>query len=188
MPGQHIVEDDAADARLDALALLVVLEHAEGGGHLRVVGQTHLDLGLQVVEGKAIKLHPLVCTAFNADFDGDQMAVHVPLGRNGRSSRRACRAGSGGSGPACPSAYRRWTSADGCRGRSRGDPTGKGQKRAKAVKRLKVVDAFLKSDNKPSDMILDVIPVIPPDLRPMVQLDGGRFATRTRPGAGPCAR
>ena len=54
---------------------------------------------------------------------------------------------------------------------------GKGQKRAKAVKRLKVVDAFMKSDNKPSDMILDVIPVIPPDLRPMVQLDGGRFAT-----------
>ena len=54
---------------------------------------------------------------------------------------------------------------------------GKGQKRAKAIKRLKVVDAFLKSDNQPSDMILDVIPVIPPDLRPMVQLDGGRFAT-----------
>ena len=54
---------------------------------------------------------------------------------------------------------------------------GKGQKRAKAIKRLKVVDAFLKSTNKPSDMILDVIPVIPPDLRPMVQLDGGRFAT-----------
>ena len=55
--------------------------------------------------------------------------------------------------------------------------TGKGQKRAKAVKRLKVVDAFLKSGNRPTDMILDVIPVIPPDLRPMVQLDGGRFAT-----------
>ena len=55
--------------------------------------------------------------------------------------------------------------------------TGKGQKRAKAIKRLKVVDAFLKSKNKPGDMILDVIPVIPPDLRPMVQLDGGRFAT-----------
>ena len=54
---------------------------------------------------------------------------------------------------------------------------GKGQKRAKAIKRLKVVDAFLKSTNKPGDMILDVIPVIPPDLRPMVQLDGGRFAT-----------
>ncbi len=54
---------------------------------------------------------------------------------------------------------------------------GKGQKRAKAVKRLKVVDAFMKSDNAPSDMILDVIPVLPPDLRPMVQLDGGRFAT-----------
>ncbi|MCI7505152.1 MAG: DNA-directed RNA polymerase subunit beta' [Coriobacteriaceae bacterium] len=55
--------------------------------------------------------------------------------------------------------------------------TGKGQKRVKAIKRLKVVDAFLKSRNKPSDMILEVIPVIPPDLRPMVQLDGGRFAT-----------
>ncbi len=55
--------------------------------------------------------------------------------------------------------------------------TGKGQKRAKAVKRLKVVEAFLRSENKPHDMILDVIPVIPPDLRPMVQLDGGRFAT-----------
>ena len=54
---------------------------------------------------------------------------------------------------------------------------GKGQKRAKAIKRLKVVDAFIKSQNKPQDMILDVIPVIPPDLRPMVQLDGGRFAT-----------
>ena len=54
---------------------------------------------------------------------------------------------------------------------------GKGQKRAKAIKRLKVVDAFLKSDNEPTDMILDVIPVLPPDLRPMVQLDGGRFAT-----------
>ena len=54
---------------------------------------------------------------------------------------------------------------------------GKGQKRAKAIKRLKVVDAFLKSVNKPTDMILDVVPVIPPDLRPMVQLDGGRFAT-----------
>ncbi len=54
---------------------------------------------------------------------------------------------------------------------------GKGQKRQKAIKRLKVVDAFSKSSNKPSDIILDVIPVLPPDLRPMVQLDGGRFAT-----------
>ncbi len=54
---------------------------------------------------------------------------------------------------------------------------GKGQKRAKAVKRLKVVAAFRGSENKPSWMILDAIPVIPPDLRPMVQLDGGRFAT-----------
>ena len=55
--------------------------------------------------------------------------------------------------------------------------TGKGQKRAKAVKRLRVVEAFVNSDNKPRDMILDVIPVLPPELRPMVQLDGGRFAT-----------
>ena len=50
------------------------------------------------------------------------------------------------------------------------------QKKEKAVKRLEVVDAFLKGDNDPANMILDVIPVIPPDLRPMVQLDGGRFA------------
>jgi DNA-directed RNA polymerase subunit beta' len=55
--------------------------------------------------------------------------------------------------------------------------TSKGQKEARAVKRLKVVDSFLKSDNKPEWMILDVVPVIPPELRPMVQLDGGRFAT-----------
>ena len=48
--------------------------------------------------------------------------------------------------------------------------------REKAVKRLEVVDAFLKGGNSPANMILDVIPVIPPDLRPMVQLDGGRFA------------
>ena len=54
---------------------------------------------------------------------------------------------------------------------------GKGQKREKAIKRLKIVNAFLSSDNKPSEMILEVIPVIPPELRPMVQLDGGRFAT-----------
>ncbi|MBS5451307.1 MAG: DNA-directed RNA polymerase subunit beta' [Coriobacteriia bacterium] len=53
---------------------------------------------------------------------------------------------------------------------------GKGQKRAKAIKRLEVVDAFLKGHNDPANMILDVVPVIPPDLRPMVQLDGGRFA------------
>lgn len=50
------------------------------------------------------------------------------------------------------------------------------QRREKAVKRLEVVDAFLKGKNDPANMILDVIPVIPPDLRPMVQLDGGRFA------------
>ena len=52
-----------------------------------------------------------------------------------------------------------------------------GQKRARIVKRLEVVEAFLESGNKPEWMIMDVIPVIPPDLRPMVQLDGGRFAT-----------
>ena len=50
------------------------------------------------------------------------------------------------------------------------------QKREKAVKRLEIVDAFLKGGNDPANMILDVVPVIPPDLRPMVQLDGGRFA------------
>ncbi len=54
---------------------------------------------------------------------------------------------------------------------------GKGQKRQKAIKRLKVVDSFKKSKNRPQWMILDAVPVIPPDLRPMVQLDGGRFAT-----------
>ena len=52
-----------------------------------------------------------------------------------------------------------------------------GQKRARIVKRLEVVEAFRASGNKPEWMILQVIPVIPPDLRPMVQLDGGRFAT-----------
>ena len=52
-----------------------------------------------------------------------------------------------------------------------------GQKRARIVKRLEVVEAFRESGNKPEWMILSVIPVIPPDLRPMVQLDGGRFAT-----------
>jgi len=55
--------------------------------------------------------------------------------------------------------------------------TTKGQKQARAVKRLKVTSAFLKSENKPEWMVLDCIPVIPPELRPMVQLDGGRFAT-----------
>ena len=55
--------------------------------------------------------------------------------------------------------------------------TSKGQKRLKAIKRLEIVEAFLKSENKPEWMVLDVLPVLPPDLRPMVQLDGGRFAT-----------
>ena len=52
-----------------------------------------------------------------------------------------------------------------------------GQKKVRVVRRLEVAEAFEKSGNKPSWMILDVVPVIPPDLRPMVQLDGGRFAT-----------
>ena len=56
------------------------------------------------------------------------------------------------------------------------DPDSQKQKREKAVKRLEVVDAFLKGHNDPANMILDVIPVIPPELRPMVALDGGRFA------------
>ncbi len=55
--------------------------------------------------------------------------------------------------------------------------TGKGQRKARALKRLKVVSAFLNTTNSPLGMVLDCIPVIPPDLRPMVQLDGGRFAT-----------
>ncbi|WP_431629622.1 DNA-directed RNA polymerase subunit gamma [Alkalinema pantanalense] len=53
----------------------------------------------------------------------------------------------------------------------------KGQKRAKLIKRLRVIDNFIATGSKPDWMVLDVIPVIPPDLRPMVQLDGGRFAT-----------
>ena len=52
-----------------------------------------------------------------------------------------------------------------------------GQKRARIIKRLEVVEAFRNSGNRPEWMILDAIPVMPPDLRPMVQLDGGRFAT-----------
>ena len=52
-----------------------------------------------------------------------------------------------------------------------------GQKRARIIKRLEVVEAFRESENKPEWMIMDAVPVIPPDLRPMVQLDGGRFAT-----------
>ncbi|MEA4942825.1 MAG: DNA-directed RNA polymerase subunit beta' [Propionicimonas sp.] len=55
--------------------------------------------------------------------------------------------------------------------------TGKGQRKTRALKRLKVVSAFLNTTNSPLGMVLDAVPVIPPDLRPMVQLDGGRFAT-----------
>ena len=55
--------------------------------------------------------------------------------------------------------------------------TSSGQRKVRAIRRLEVVEAFRKSGNKPSWMILDVVPVIPPELRPMVQLDGGRFAT-----------
>ena len=55
--------------------------------------------------------------------------------------------------------------------------TSKGQRQARAIKRLKVMSAFITSENRPEWMILEAIPVIPPELRPMVQLDGGRFAT-----------
>jgi DNA-directed RNA polymerase subunit beta' len=55
--------------------------------------------------------------------------------------------------------------------------TSKGQKQQRAIKRLKVVQAFITSENKPEWMVLEAVPVIPPELRPMVQLDGGRFAT-----------
>ncbi|WP_341393376.1 DNA-directed RNA polymerase subunit beta' [Arthrobacter sp. G119Y2] len=54
---------------------------------------------------------------------------------------------------------------------------GKGQRKTRALKRLKVVNAFLTTTNSPLGMVLDAVPVIPPELRPMVQLDGGRFAT-----------
>ncbi|MGK3708099.1 DNA-directed RNA polymerase subunit beta' [Arthrobacter sp. IK3] len=54
---------------------------------------------------------------------------------------------------------------------------GKGQRKTRALKRLKVVNAFLTTSNSPMGMVLDAVPVIPPELRPMVQLDGGRFAT-----------
>ena len=53
----------------------------------------------------------------------------------------------------------------------------KGQKRSRGIKRLKILSSLMKLDNKPEYMVLDILPVIPPDLRPMVQLDGGRFAT-----------
>src|SRR5258707_12418766 len=65
--------------------------------------------------------------------------------------------------------------ADDLREKMKADPSL--QKRIKYAKRLKVLEAFRKSGNKPEWMILDVIPVIPPDLRPLVPLDGGRFAT-----------
>ena len=55
--------------------------------------------------------------------------------------------------------------------------TGKGQRKTRALKRLKVVNSFLTTTNSPLGMVLEAVPVIPPELRPMVQLDGGRFAT-----------
>ena len=67
------------------------------------------------------------------------------------------------------------TLSDELREKMKSDPSQ--QKRVKYAKRLKVLDAFRKSGNKPEWMILDVIPVIPPELRPLVPLDGGRFAT-----------
>ena len=61
--------------------------------------------------------------------------------------------------------------------RLRGDLTGSELKPKKLAKRLKLIESFIQSNNKPEWMILDVIPVIPPELRPLVPLDGGRFAT-----------
>src|SRR5690606_19498173 len=55
--------------------------------------------------------------------------------------------------------------------------TAQGQRRTRAIKRLEVVESFRHSGNRPEWMVLEVLPVIPPELRPMVQLDGGRFAT-----------
>ncbi|MDS9221844.1 hypothetical protein RLM55_00185, partial [Streptococcus pneumoniae] len=55
--------------------------------------------------------------------------------------------------------------------------TASGQRKIRAVRRLEVVEAFRQSGNRPEWMIMDIVPVIPPELRPMVQLDGGRFAT-----------
>src|SRR5699024_3014141 len=55
--------------------------------------------------------------------------------------------------------------------------TGREQRTTRALKRLKVVNAFLTTNNSPEGMVLDAVPIIPPELRPMVQLDGGRFAT-----------
>ena len=57
------------------------------------------------------------------------------------------------------------------------EENGSGQRRIRAVKRIEIIESFRKSGNRPEWMILDVLPVIPPELRPMVQLDGGRFAT-----------
>ena len=54
---------------------------------------------------------------------------------------------------------------------------GSGQKKAKAIRKLEMVEAFRASGNRPQDMVLTVVPVIPPDLRPMVMLDGGRYAS-----------
>ena len=54
---------------------------------------------------------------------------------------------------------------------------GTGQKKVKAIRRLEIIEAFRQSDNRPEYMILEAVPVIPPELRPMVMLDGGRFAT-----------
>ena len=66
--------------------------------------------------------------------------------------------------------------------------TTSGQRRKKAIKRLRVFEAFQKSGNKPEWMVFTVLPVLPPELRPMVQLDGGRFATSTMPSLWSTAR
>ncbi|MBQ6126583.1 MAG: DNA-directed RNA polymerase subunit beta', partial [Erysipelotrichaceae bacterium] len=143
-------------------------------------------LGIQafmpkLVEGRAIRLHPLVCTAFNADFDGDQMAVHLPLSELEVRNYEALYG---------KDAFKAQTGAEAIRTLLEQVDVVKekqaivkelekaqGDKRKKLIKRLETINAFVESDNKPEWMVLTVLPVIPPDLRPMLQLDGGRFAT-----------
>ena len=109
-------------------------------------------------------------------------AQQIPGGRNGQAALpRGHRRGSRARNAAAKST---WTSLDAELRQELADLADKytdrdseGQKRQRIIKRLEVVEAFRQSGNKPEWMILDVVPVIPPELRPMVQLDGGRFAT-----------
>src|SRR3972149_277098 len=105
----------------------------------------------------------------------------------GRALGRGRRAGEGGRPEEPRARARSWRRAPGRRRRARAAEgrglrekirAAKGQKQQRAIKRLKVGSAFITSENKPEWMILEAVPVIPPELRTLVQLDGGRFATR----------